>query len=113
MNTLQPDPVAIFYATLSMYEKYTQSVPRLPETFGGEDQFIRAANKVATTFEKWACKHIDFEETTDVWPYLLHEKFGTVFYTRFNVALLLFSKEDCMYIAKALGLPLKRKRKTK
>ena len=48
----------------------------LSESYDGMDGFMRVAMHIATEFETWACRHIQFDQLNEVWPYLLEEQFG-------------------------------------
>ena len=80
----------------------------LSEIFSGIDGFMREANRIGTLFEEWACRHIEFDELTDVWPYILHDRFGgTCRAVRPVEELSMFSEIDCLYVALSLRLPLR------
>jgi len=71
------------------------------------DQFMREVMRVAAQFEAWACSHVDFDQLTDVWPYLLEDKFGdTCLATILPDALAAFDDSDCLRVAMRLGLPI-------
>src|ERR1700742_526817 len=76
-----PDPAAVFSIALSLWQACQNDSRNgepvnLSENYNGMDQFMREVMRVADQFEIWACANIDFDRLTDVWPYLLEEKFG-------------------------------------
>jgi hypothetical protein len=60
-------------------------------------------------FEEWACKHVDFNQLTDVWPYLLQDSFGEAVLAHLMGSwadLSLFNTEDCLAVARRLNLKI-------
>jgi hypothetical protein len=107
-----PDPAAVFACALSLWQASQKSATderaNLSECYNGMDQFMREIMRVANQFEGWACQHIDFTETDDVWSYLLQDKFGeTCLADIFPTALASFCDEDCLRVAMRLKLPIK------
>jgi len=107
------DPAAVFGAALSLWNACRRIEGRpeginLSETYDGMDQFMRVVMKVANVFEEWACRHLVFDESMDVWPYLLEDSFGEACLAEMFVdALTQFDDEACLRIAIRLGLPIK------
>jgi hypothetical protein len=108
----RPDPAAIFACALSLWKacnEYaaTQKGFNLSECFNGIDQFMREAMRIAARFEDWACRHVNFDELDDVWPYLLEDKFGGACLARlFPDSPFQFDEKDCLWIALHLRLPV-------
>lgn len=54
-------------------------------------------------FESWSCRHVDFSQLTEVWPYLLHERFGQECFAIVPPQDLAdFNDHDCSRIARRL-----------
>ena len=108
----QPDPAAVFACALSLWRAcHEYAVTRegfnLGECFKGIDQFMRQAMSIAARFEDWACRHINFDETDEVWPYLLEDKFGNASLACLRPdSLFQFNETDCLAIALHLRLPV-------
>ena len=60
---------------MSLYGLNSLTDCNTSDVFEGHDNFMRHCMKVAAEFETWACKNIDFDELSDVWPYLLTDNF--------------------------------------
>jgi hypothetical protein len=106
-----PDPAAVFACAVSLRDACKQAAKRcncnLSETFNGVDQFWREVMRIGSLFEEWACAHVAFEEMSDVWPYLLEEKFGEACLLRVDLeSLPSFDTQDCLNVAMKLMLPL-------
>jgi hypothetical protein len=72
------------------------------------DQFMRELMRIANQFEAWACLHVDFNATNDVWPYLLEDKFGEACLAVLGPGFLSqFEEPDCLRVAMRLRLPIK------
>lgn len=105
-----PDPAAVFAIALSLWEachakaSFDRSID-LSNAHTGMDGFIRAIMRIAQLFESWACQHIDFTQLSDVWPYLLQDRF-----VQECLSILLpnnladFDEHDCRRIATRLNL---------
>ncbi len=79
----------------------------LSQTYRGMDELMRVVMKVAHTFEAWACDHVEFEQLTEVWPYLLEDRFGAECLSILRPENLAdFDEHDCRRIAARLGLTL-------
>ena len=109
--TVLPDPAAVFASALSLWEACQKQADEqklnLSECYNGMDEFMREVMRVGNQFESWACSHIDFDETNDVWPYLLEDKFGDAFLALFPPsALAQFDETDCLSVAMHLRLPV-------
>ena len=109
--TDQFDPAAVFAAALSVWDACHQYAEKnhcnLSEIFNGIDQLMRVAMGLANRFERWSCEHVDFNELTDVWPYLLEDKFGDACLTIAPPKILeSFDDSDCLRVAMRLRLPL-------
>jgi hypothetical protein len=106
------DPAAVFASALSLWNachEYAKENPcNLSEIFNGIDEFMRVAMRVGNQFEGWSCKHIDFNELTDVWPYLLEDKFGKACLDFAQPEdLESFDERDCLRAAVRMRLPVK------
>ena len=67
---------------------------------------MREVMRIAELFEQWACEHVAFEELTDVWPYLLQDRFGEECLSVLVVeSLAEFDERDCRRVAMRLRLP--------
>jgi hypothetical protein len=115
-NTSEPpDPAAIFACALSLWQACHEHAANekdfnLSKCFNGIDQFMREAMSIGNRFEEWACKHVSFNDVSDVWPYLLQDHFGKACLARlFPHALPEFDDSDCLWIALHLSLPVKLK----
>src|SRR4051812_1127848 len=99
-----PDPAAIFACALSLWQECdlhakSNANLNLSDCFNGLDQFMRELMRVGTEFETWACRHLNFNELNDVWPYLLEDKFGTTCLSLMRVdALTDFNEQDCLRV---------------
>lgn len=80
----------------------------LSESYDGMDGFMRVAMHIATEFETWACRHIQFDELNEVWPYLLEEQFGDACLADLlPTSLNVFDETDCLRVALRLRLPIR------
>ena len=75
-DTCSADTAAVFAAAHSLWEaiqKRARAAPEinLSDCYSGMDQLMREVMRIANQFEEWACQHVEFNELTDVWPYLL------------------------------------------
>lgn len=106
------DPAAIFAAATSLWEAVHEHARRdaslnLSESYNGIDELMREVMRIATAFEEWATKHVDFGELGEVWSYFLGDRFGNAMLeVLLPHALAEFCAEDCLRIAFALRLPL-------
>ena len=113
LGTDQLDPAAIFACALSVREACLKSAKANPqlnlsECYNGMDQFLREMMRVANLFEAWACEHVAFEQTSEVWPYLMEDKFGdTCLESILPSALAEFDDSDCLRVALRLRLPIR------
>ncbi len=111
--TVLPDSAAVFASALSLWQVCQKDAARnaklnLGGCYNGMDEFMRELMRVANQFETWACRHIDFNETHEAWPYLLENKFGEACLTALSPASLKqFADSDCLRIAMRLRLPIK------
>lgn len=107
------DPAAVFGAALSLWTAWRRIDGRpdginLSQTYEGMDSFMRVVMKVASLFEEWACKHIDFDQNMDVWPYRLEDDFGEACLAEMlEESLDHFDEDDCLRVAIRLQLPIK------
>jgi hypothetical protein len=111
VNHVSPDPAAIFAIAHSLWsevEKLQGSVQeRISDTFSGMDGYMRTAMEAARKFEEWACSHVAFSETTEVWPYLLQDQFGTEYLKLFKQSdLTSFNDSQALRVALRLKLPI-------
>lgn len=107
------DPAAVFGAALSLWNAWRRIDGRpdginLSQTYEGMDSFMRIVMNVANLFEAWACKHVDFDQNMDVWPYLLEDDFGKACLAEMlEDSLGHFDEDDCLRVAIRLQLPIK------
>ena len=106
------DPAAVFGCALSLREACLKGVEANPQlnlssSYIGMDEFMREMMRVANRFEAWACTHVVFDETCEVWPYLMEEKFGDAC-LEFILpsALAKFDDSDCLRVSLRLQLPI-------
>ena len=110
----QPDPAAIFAIAQSLWEACQTQTARDPKTnlsaaYHGMDQFMRELMRVASQFESWACRYIDFPELDDPWPYLLQDRFGDACLQLHPATdLAAFAQPNCLRVALRLRLPVRR-----
>lgn len=108
-----PDPAAIFACAKSLHDACVQLAEEVPgldlsEAYHGMDSFMREVMRVGEEFEKWACRHVVFDELDEVWPYLLEDRFGTVCLEIMEAdALAGFDANDCLRVAFKLRLPMR------
>ena len=108
----QSDPAAVFACALSLREaclKAAAADPKLnlSDCYNGMDEFMREMMRIANLFEAWACAHVVFEETSEVWPYLMEDKFGgACLEAMLPSALAEFDADDCLRVALRLRLPI-------
>ena len=106
----QPDPAAILGAACSLKRVWIDDVDletrlRLAQRLPGVDSVMREILRIATRFETWACRNVDFEALDEVWPYFLEAEFGNACQRTLKPdALPKFDKEDCFAIACELRL---------
>ncbi len=68
---------------------------------------MRTMMRIAGQFESWACMHINFDELTDVWAYLLEDRFGEACLAFLPLETLTkFDESDCLRVAMRLRLPV-------
>lgn len=99
---------------MSLWETWTKAETNgeeysLSDAYNGIDEFMREVMRVAALFEQWACEHVLFDTMDHMWPYLLHDKFGPVCRSAMMpTSLDLFDATDCLRVAMALRLPMRR-----
>ena len=104
------DPAAIFATATSLWQEchnHAKTDPsiNLSDAYSGIDGLMREVIRIATLFEFWACEHVDFDQLTDVWPYMLEDRFG-----KECLSILLaenlsdFDEHDCRRVAARLRL---------
>ena len=104
------DPAAVFASALSLWQecqKHASADKKInfSESYNGVDQFMREVMRVANLFETWACAHINFDQTNDVWPYLLEDKFGEAcLAVILPTTLAQVEDDDCLRVAIRLQL---------
>jgi hypothetical protein len=108
----QPDPAAIFACAKSLHDACLELAEVEPEldlsdAYQGMDTFMREVMRVGEMFEKWACRHVAFNELADVWSYFLEERFGPACLETMDAdSLGGFDSDDCLRIAFKLRLPM-------
>lgn len=109
----EADPAAVFAVALSLWKAVHEHGARNPdfnisEAYNGGDEFMRVVMRIGHKFEEWACVHVVFEETEEVWSYDLEDRFGTACLATMGAeALASFEDIDCLRVAWQLGLPLR------
>ena len=104
------DPAAIFAISTSLWrECHKHSAAdrsiNLSDAYSGMDGFMREIMRIATQFETWACRNVDFTQLTDVWPYLLEDRFGKECLSVLLAEKLSdFDEHDCRRVASRLRL---------
>ncbi|MFM2168274.1 MAG: hypothetical protein RIS79_2645 [Verrucomicrobiota bacterium] len=113
MNSIQEtvDPAAVFACAASLREACEevagQQSINLSEVFNGIDQFWRVMMRVGDLFEAWACENVAFDSLTEVWPYLLMERFGAACLAWMPLESLDgFDEEDGVPVAMKMNVPL-------
>jgi hypothetical protein len=106
------DPAAILGAALSLKTACEDMARKervnLSECYNGGDEFMRQVMRVATLFETWCCEHVDYSQFSDVWPYLLEDKFGDAcLEVMLFAGLAEFDHRACLRVAAQLRLPVK------
>jgi hypothetical protein len=107
-----PDPVAQFAAAMSLSvacRERAEADPKLnlSESYNGMDELMRVVMRIGELFERWACRHVNFDEMSDVWPYLLEDKFGRCcLEVMMPWAFAAFDESDCLRVALNLRLPV-------
>ncbi|HUG13340.1 MAG TPA: hypothetical protein VMM36_20155 [Opitutaceae bacterium] len=110
MPSTSSDPAAIFAIATSLWDEChnyaaADSSINLSDAHSGMDGLMREVMRIAMLFESWACENVDFNQLTEVWPYLLEDRFGTE-----CLSILLpehlrdFNKHDCRRVAARLRL---------
>ena len=111
-GTSSADSVAVFAAALSLWKaihERAQASPgiNLSDCYNGMDQLMREVMRIASLFEDWACQRVEFHGLSDVWPYLLEDKFGDACLEVFELGGFAgFDETDCLRVAIGLGLPV-------
>lgn len=109
----QPDSAAVFACAKSLHDaclERTEVGPELDlsDAYQGMDTFMREVMRVGAMFEKWACRHVAFNELAGVWPYLLEYRFGAACLETMDAdALAGFDADDCLRVAFILHLPMR------
>lgn len=113
-NTPNSDSAGVFAAAHSLWVAIFEETdhPRktnLSEAYGGIDQLMREVMRVSTLFETWSCRHIAFEETSEVWPYFIADRFGAAWLSVADAySLGDFNKDDCLRVAWEMCLPIRQ-----
>ena len=109
---INSDPAAVFACAHSLWSACHELAAQqkdlnISECFNGVDEFMREAMRVGNQFELWSCEHINFDETNDVWPYLLQDKFGEACLAIVPLtSVAQFDERDCLRVALNLRLPV-------
>jgi hypothetical protein len=112
-NRQESDPAAVFAAALSLWQAcHAQGAAdtnlNFSESYNGFHLFMREVMRVATLFETWACRHIEFNEFTEVWPYFLEDRFGERCMSAIlPTDLASFDESDCLRVAMRMRLPIR------
>lgn len=108
----QPDPAAVLGCALSLHRACIAATTAnqhivLSDSYCGMDEFMRQTMRVANLFETWACEHVAFDQTQDVWPYLMKDEFGSACLAcMLPSALGYFDDSTCLNVAFHLKLPI-------
>ena len=105
------DSAAVFACAASLWEvahkRAASERLNLSELYNGMDQFMREVMRIGSLFEDWACRHVSFNALSDVWPYLLQDRFGgTCLDVILPGALTEFDATDCLRVALRMRLPV-------
>src|SRR5688572_1120509 len=104
-SEFNPDPAAIFATAYSLWEACNSQAKQDPRldlsaAYSGYDQLMREVMRIGTCFETWVCEHINFDETREVWPYMLGDRFGETCLDLFHATDLAdFGADDCLRVA--------------
>ena len=107
------DPAAVFAIATSLWRECHEHAAadpsiNLSDAYAGMDGFMREIMRIASLFETWSCKHVDFTQLDDVWPYLMEDRFG-----KECLSILMpdslsdFDDHDCRRVAARLRLTLR------
>ena len=113
IETPESDSAAVFGAALSLRQACREAAAcdphlNLSECYNGMDEFMREVMRVGNLFEDWACRHVAFEEQSEVWPYFLEDKFGAAcLAVMLPGGLAQFDDSDCLRVALHLRLPIR------
>lgn len=114
MQSLEPyDSAAIFAIATSLWEechKHAKTDPsvNLSDAYSGIDGLMREVMRIAALFESWACEHVDFDQLTEVWPYMLEDRFGKECLSILMAETLAeFDEHDCRRVAARLRVRYK------
>jgi len=113
MRTENPDPAAVFAIALSLWQEGHKQAAANPsidlsDAYSGIDGLMREVMRIGTHFEQWSCLHVDFDQLTEPWPYMLQDRFG-----KECLSILLaehlteFDDHDCRRIAARLRLSVR------
>jgi len=108
---IEPDSAAVFAVALSLWEicekQRRENNWNISECYNGVDEFMREVMRIANQFENWACRHVNFNEFNEVWPYYLGDNFGVTCLSVLSFECLMdFGEGDCLRIALGLRLPV-------
>ncbi|HWD18715.1 MAG TPA: hypothetical protein VHB20_05505 [Verrucomicrobiae bacterium] len=111
-ENFSPDPAAIFAAAFSLWtaswERASRERADLSRSYHGVDQFMREIMRIATQFETWACRHLNFENLGESWPYLLQSEFGAACLDGMAFhAFAAIDESHFLRVALRLNLPLR------
>lgn len=107
------DSAAVFACAKSLYDaclerKNSDPEFKIAEAYPGMDSVMRLVMRVANIFETWACRHVAFHETIEVWPYFLEEHFGDACLDFLDAdSIGRYDEDDCFRAALRLRLPMK------
>jgi hypothetical protein len=108
-----PDPAAVFAAATALWQACHGAAKAdrdfyLGASYNGVDELMRVVMRIGARFEAWACRHIDFGELAEVWPYHVEECFGRACLAVVKpTSLAEFDDRDCLRVALRLRLPVK------
>lgn len=109
------DPAAIFACANSLWEACRRATLNDPSldlsaAYHGWDQLMREVMRIGETFEKWCCNAVDYTNFSEVWPYMMGDRFGSACLEVLSATeLASFGERDCLRVSLRLGLPVKQK----
>ncbi|MEQ1859795.1 MAG: hypothetical protein ABMA13_07665 [Chthoniobacteraceae bacterium] len=109
----RPDPAAVFACAMSLWKACDEAAKAddaldLSDAYNGMDELMRVVLRIGEAFERWCCAHVEFGELSDVWPYLLQDRFGTACLSAMLPhGLAQFAEADCLRVAMRLPVAIK------
>lgn len=107
------DSAGVFAVAHSLWEECFEKADHseraaLSHSYSGLDQMMREVMRVGALFEEWSCRHVEFNELDEVWPYYIADSFGRAWLEIGDAYRLeAFNEDDCLRVAWSLNLPLR------